>query len=64
MTLTVITVGGDGTFAFCAAHAGLHDGQFEPLHGHSFTVTLPCTATRTRPGWSATSARSRPRWRR
>jgi len=40
MTLTVITVGGDGTFAFSAAHAGLHDGQFEPLHGHSFTVTL------------------------
>ena len=40
MTLTMITVGGDGTFAFSAAHAGLHDGQFEPLHGHSFTVTL------------------------
>jgi 6-pyruvoyl-tetrahydropterin synthase len=40
MTLTVITVGGDGTFAFCAAHAGLHDGQFEPLHGHSYTVML------------------------
>ena len=40
MALTVITVGGDGTFAFSAAHAGLHGGQFEPLHGHSFTVTL------------------------
>jgi len=40
MGLTVITVGGDGMFSFCAAHAGLHDGQFEPLHGHSFTVTL------------------------
>jgi 6-pyruvoyl-tetrahydropterin synthase len=40
MTLTMITVGGDGTFAFSAAHAGLHNGQFEPLHGHSFTVTL------------------------
>jgi 6-pyruvoyl-tetrahydropterin synthase len=40
MTLTMITVGGGGTFAFSAAHAGLHDGQFEPLHGHSFTVTL------------------------
>jgi 6-pyruvoyl-tetrahydropterin synthase len=36
----MIAVGGDGTFAFSAAHAGLHDGQFEPLHGHSFTVTL------------------------
>ena len=40
MALTMITVGGDGTFAFSAAHAGLHGGQFEPLHGHSFTVTL------------------------
>jgi 6-pyruvoyl-tetrahydropterin synthase len=38
--LTVITIGGDGKFAFSAAHAGLHDGEFEPLHGHSFTVTL------------------------
>jgi 6-pyruvoyl-tetrahydropterin synthase len=38
--LTVITIGGDGKFAFSAAHAGLHGGQFEPLHGHSFTVTL------------------------
>jgi 6-pyruvoyl-tetrahydropterin synthase len=38
--LTVITIGGGGPFAFSAAHAGLHGGQFEPLHGHSFTVTL------------------------
>lgn len=38
--ITSITIGGDGTFAFSAAHAGLHDGGFEPLHGHSFTVTL------------------------
>lgn len=37
---TVLTIGGDGTFAFSAAHAGLHDGAFEPLHGHSFTVTV------------------------
>jgi 6-pyruvoyl-tetrahydropterin synthase len=36
----IITIGGGGAFAFSAAHAGLHDGQFEPLHGHSFTVTL------------------------
>jgi 6-pyruvoyl-tetrahydropterin synthase len=35
-----ITIGGDGTFAFSAAHAGLHGGEFEPLHGHSFTVML------------------------
>lgn len=40
MALTVITIGGDGTFAFCAAHGGLHEGQLEPLHGHSFIVTL------------------------
>ena len=38
--LTVISIGGDGRFAFSAAHAGLHGGEFEPLHGHSFTVTL------------------------
>jgi hypothetical protein len=25
---------------FSAAHAGLHDGQFEPLHGHTFAVTV------------------------
>lgn len=37
---TSIAIGGDGTFAFSAAHAGLHDGEFEPLHGHSFTVML------------------------
>jgi 6-pyruvoyltetrahydropterin/6-carboxytetrahydropterin synthase len=36
----MITIGGDGRFAFCAAHAGLHDGEFEPLHGHTFIVTL------------------------
>jgi 6-pyruvoyl-tetrahydropterin synthase len=36
----MISIGGDGTFAFCAAHAGLHDGELEPLHGHTFTVTL------------------------
>lgn len=40
---TTIAIGGDGTFAFSAAHAGLHDGEFEPLHGHTFTVTLRLT---------------------
>jgi 6-pyruvoyl-tetrahydropterin synthase len=40
MPVTEITIGGDGTFMFCAAHAGLHDGQLEPLHGHSYIVTL------------------------
>jgi 6-pyruvoyl-tetrahydropterin synthase len=40
MACAVITVGGEGKFAFSAAHAGLHDGEFEPLHGHSFAVTV------------------------
>lgn len=35
-----ITIGGTGPFQFSAAHAGLHDGEFEPLHGHTFTVTV------------------------
>jgi 6-pyruvoyl-tetrahydropterin synthase len=34
-----ITISG-GTFHFSAAHAALHDGQFEPLHGHTYTVSL------------------------
>lgn len=37
--LTTVAVGG-GEFGFSAAHAGLHDGEFEPLHGHTFQVTL------------------------
>lgn len=37
--VTTIEIEG-GQFAFSAAHAGLHDGKFEPLHGHTFTVTL------------------------
>ncbi|MEV6868274.1 6-carboxytetrahydropterin synthase [Streptosporangium subroseum] len=37
---TTIEIGGHAPFGFSAAHTGLHDGQFEPLHGHSFTVTL------------------------
>jgi len=31
---------GRGEFGFSAAHTGLHDGEFEPLHGHTFQVTL------------------------
>lgn len=38
--LSTITIGGAGPFIFSAAHTGLHDGAFEPLHGHTFTVTL------------------------
>ena len=38
--LTRISIGGTGAFEFSAAHSGLHDGEFEPLHGHTFTVTL------------------------
>jgi 6-pyruvoyl-tetrahydropterin synthase len=37
--VVTIEIGG-GPFVFSAAHASLHDGQFEPLHGHTFTVTL------------------------
>ena len=32
-------VGGPG-WDFNAAHTGLHDGTFEPLHGHTYQVTL------------------------
>lgn len=32
-------VGGSG-WDFNAAHTGLHDGAFEPLHGHTYQVTL------------------------
>lgn len=31
---------GCGEFVFSAAHAGVHDGALEPLHGHTFQVTL------------------------
>ncbi|MBV9012603.1 MAG: 6-carboxytetrahydropterin synthase [Pseudonocardiales bacterium] len=31
---------GRGEFSFSAAHAGLHDGEFESLHGHTFQLTL------------------------
>ncbi|SRR5216683_1430760 len=37
--LTTIEIGGE-PFAFSAAHASLHGGEFEPLHGHTFTLTL------------------------
>lgn len=42
--LTTIEVG-RGEFGFSAAHAGLHDGKFEPLHGHTFQVTLRLSGT-------------------
>lgn len=32
-------VGGPG-WDFNSAHAGLHDGEFEPLHGHTYQVVL------------------------
>jgi 6-pyruvoyl-tetrahydropterin synthase len=37
--MMTIEIGG-GRFTFPAAHTGLHDGEFEPLHGHTFTVTV------------------------
>jgi 6-pyruvoyl-tetrahydropterin synthase len=38
---TTIEIGWEA--AFSAAHAGLHDGVFEPLHGHTFGVMLRLT---------------------
>jgi 6-pyruvoyl-tetrahydropterin synthase len=38
VTVTVEIRG--GPFQFSAAHSGLHDGQFEPLHGHTYTAGL------------------------
>jgi 6-pyruvoyl-tetrahydropterin synthase len=42
--LTTLEVG-RGEFGFSAAHTGLHDGEFEPLHGHTFHVTLRVSGT-------------------
>jgi 6-pyruvoyl-tetrahydropterin synthase len=38
VTVTIEISG--GPFEFSAAHAGLHDGQFEPLHGHTYIAGL------------------------
>ncbi|MBB4920566.1 6-pyruvoyl trahydropterin synthase family protein [Streptosporangium saharense] len=35
-----IEIGGGGAHVFSAAHAGIHDRTLEPLHGHTFTVTV------------------------
>jgi 6-pyruvoyl-tetrahydropterin synthase len=37
-------VGGAG-WDFNAAHAGLHDGVFEPLHGHTYQVSVAVSGT-------------------
>jgi 6-pyruvoyl-tetrahydropterin synthase len=37
-----IEIGG-GPFVFSAAHAGLHAGEFEAMHGHTFIVTVALT---------------------
>lgn len=37
--LTTLEVG-RGEFRFSAAHNGLHDGELETLHGHTFVATL------------------------
>lgn len=31
---------GGSDFRFCAAHTGLHGGEFEPLHGHTYVPVL------------------------
>lgn len=41
---TTITIG-RGEFTFSAAHSGIHDGCFERLHGHTFTVAVHLTGT-------------------
>lgn len=41
MTTTTDISGGE--FVFCAAHTGLHDGEFESLHGHTFTTSVQLT---------------------
>lgn len=38
--MTAVLEIGRGEFTFCAAHTGLHRGGFEPLHGHTFVVTV------------------------
>jgi 6-pyruvoyltetrahydropterin/6-carboxytetrahydropterin synthase len=49
---TVIEIGG-GEFAFCAAHTGLHEDGFEPLHGHTFLVTVRLAGRRDHAGMVA-----------
>jgi len=39
-----ITIGANGEYRFSAAHAGLHGGELEPLHGHTYQVTLTLVA--------------------
>ncbi|MFG1707431.1 6-pyruvoyl tetrahydropterin synthase family protein [Nonomuraea sp. M3C6] len=46
---TWIEIGGDA-FTFSAAHAGIHGGQMEPLHGHTFAVTASLLGSRDRAG--------------
>jgi 6-pyruvoyl-tetrahydropterin synthase len=50
---TTITIGGSRPFVFSAAHAALHGGQLEPLHGHTFTVTLRLHGEPGEPGETA-----------
>ncbi|MBG0818462.1 6-carboxytetrahydropterin synthase [Planomonospora sp. ID82291] len=38
MSSLLIEIGGEAGFVFSAAHAGIHDGQMEPLHGHTFSA--------------------------
>lgn len=36
---------GKGEFTFCGAHTGLHAGGYEPLHGHTFILSLKLYGT-------------------
>ncbi|MEU4607636.1 6-carboxytetrahydropterin synthase [Kribbella sp. NPDC023972] len=49
---TTITIG-HGEFAFSAAHSGVHAGQFERLHGHTYIVELHLTGTLDKDGMIA-----------
>ncbi|MEG8184185.1 hypothetical protein GZH49_37605 [Nocardia terpenica] len=39
MVAATVVIGGPG-ICFSAAHAGMHNGVLEPLHGHTYQVTL------------------------
>ena len=56
MPLTAITIGGDGTFAFSAAHTGITTAPSSRCTATHSPSPSACTATLTRPACSWTSA--------
>jgi hypothetical protein len=55
-------VGGAG-WDFNAVHTGLHDGVFEPFHGHTYQVTLTACGTPDEAGVLVDSHRGLHTWR-